>query len=58
MMYTLLRQLRRLPLTPPEVEEFLHRAARLVIISEITGDDWKYLLRLVLYRINKHVLNK
>ena len=53
MMFALLRQLRRLPITPPEVERFLFRAARLMVIGEITGDDWCYLTSLVAYKIRK-----
>ena len=58
MMNVLLKCVRTLSLNRPEVEKFLLRAARLVIIGEITNDDWQYLTRLVVFRVNKYVLNK
>lgn len=51
MMYVLLKRLRGMPLTQAACEGFLLQAAKLVIVRELTLDDWVYLLHLVVYRV-------
>ena len=58
LMCELLEELRTVPLKPTETGDFLRQAAKLAMVDAITTDDWKYLARLVLYRIDKYVLNK
>lgn len=50
MMNVLLKYLQLMPLTQAAVEAFLLRVAKLVIVREITLDDWVYLAHLVAYR--------
>lgn len=53
LMFVLLRSSREVRLTEQGVEAFLMRAAKLMIISEITESDWLYLMRLILFKLAK-----
>ena len=53
MMYTLLKLLSVLPLTPSSCEAFLYRTAMMAATRVITIDDWIYLARLIMYRTCK-----
>lgn len=57
-MYELLKEMRTLPLKPSEVGDFLCVAAKLAMVDVITADDWKYLARLVVFRIKKYALDE
>ena len=50
MMNILLKHLSRMVLTPATCEAFLYRAAKLVIIRELSMDDWVYLAHLMVYK--------
>lgn len=52
-MYELLKLVHRIPLHPAAVEMFLSAASGLVLTDEIAIDDWTYVARLIMFRIEK-----
>jgi len=53
LMFLLLQNVSEVRLTPQGVETFLMRAGRLVMIREISKDDFNYLLHLLSFKIHK-----
>ncbi len=53
LMFLLLQNMHLVRLTERGVETFLMRAAKLLISREISEDDWLYLSRLILFKLNK-----
>jgi len=53
LMFSLLQSMREVRLTEQGVEAFLMRAAKLMIIGELTNDDWFYLTHLIMFKLTK-----